>query len=74
MPGGFLNIKSGQVDLTFVSGATVRLTGPCSFGINSGRRGFLERGQLHCYVPPAARGFTIGTPGCAVVDLAPSSP
>ncbi len=69
LPGGFLRLESGEVDLEFFSGARVTLTGPCSFGINSVKRGFLERGELLAQVPRQARGFTVGAPGLAVVDL-----
>jgi hypothetical protein len=67
--GGFLRIVSGQVDLEFFSGATVTVTGPASFGINSAMRGFLEHGHIAVHCPDQAKGFTIGAPGVAIVDL-----
>lgn len=67
--GGFLHLRSGEVDIEFRSGATVTLTGPAEFGLNSTMRGFLRRGTLTAHVPAPAHGFTIGAPGLAVVDL-----
>ncbi len=69
LPGGFLRLASGEVDIEFFSGAQLTITGPASFGINAQMRGFLEHGKLSAYCPPQAKGFTIGAPGVAVVDL-----
>ncbi len=69
LPGGFLRLASGEVDLEFFSGAKVTITGPAVFGVNSAMRGFLERGRLSALCPPAAVGFTVGAPGMTVVDL-----
>lgn len=67
--GGFLHLKSGSVTIEFFSGARVFLTGPAEFGLNSENHGFLRSGKLLAYCPPSAHGFTVGAPGCAVVDL-----
>lgn len=69
LSGGFLKLTRGQVELTFDSGAQVTVTGPAEFGINSASRGFLRSGKLVAFVPKQARGFTVGAPGCAVIDL-----
>lgn len=69
IPAGFLRLASGRATLTFDSGAVVTLTGPCEFGLNSPMRGLLRRGRLAAYCPPSAHGFTVGGPGCAVIDL-----
>jgi hypothetical protein len=67
--GGFLRLASGQVDIEFFSGARVTVTGPASFGINSAMRGFLEHGHIAVFCPESAKGFTVGAPGVAIVDL-----
>lgn len=69
LPGGTLRLTSGSATVEFYSGARVTLTGPVEFGLNSRMRGELRRGRLVAYCPPSAHGFTIGAPGCAVVDL-----
>jgi hypothetical protein len=66
---GWLKLKSGSAQIEFTSGAQVTLTGPAEFGLNSPMRGLLRRGSLHCLVPRQAHGFTLGAPGCVVVDL-----
>ncbi len=67
--GSFVEIDSGVVEIEFFSGARVRIHGPAKFGLNSPMRGFLDHGRVLATVPRAARGFTIGAPGLAVVDL-----
>jgi hypothetical protein len=67
--GGFIRLLAGEVDIEFFSGAAVTITGPASFGINSAMRGFLEHGQIAVHCPEQAKGFTIGAPGVAIVDL-----
>lgn len=66
---GFIRLRSGSAQVEFYSGATVRLQGPCEFGLNSASRGFLRSGRLTAHVSPRAHGFTIAAPGIAVVDL-----
>jgi len=53
----------------FHSNAEVTLKAPAKFGLNDARRAFLHHGELTAFCPPEARGFTIGAPGCAVIDL-----
>lgn len=69
LPGGFIRLESGEVDIEFFSGAQVTVTGPASFGINSPMRGFLEHGHAAVYCPEQALGFTVGAPGMSIVDL-----
>lgn len=64
-----LTLKSGEVELHFTSGATLRADGPAELGLNSPMRGHLERGRIKVHVPPSAHGFTVSAPGVAVVDL-----
>ena len=67
--GSWVKLKSGKVTLKFVSGAIVRLDGPCEFQIETGMAGFLRKGALTADVPSSAIGFTVDTPGPTVVDL-----
>lgn len=69
LPPGWLKLKKGEAKVGFASGAQVTLQGPCEFGLNSAMRGFLREGTIVAHVPHAARGFTIGARGCAVIDL-----
>lgn len=69
IPAGWIAIESGSLELEFLSGAQITLQGPAVFALNSERHAYLRRGHLTAYVPPQARGFTVGAPGCAVVDL-----
>lgn len=66
---GVLKLRSGRVTVEFDSGAAVAVRGPAEFGINSADRAWLGRGRLGAVVPASAKGFTIGAPGLAVVDL-----
>lgn len=69
MAAGFVGLRSGSATVEFLSGARVTLSGPCEFGLNSARRGFLRRGRVRAYVPGPAHGFTVAAEGLAVVDL-----
>jgi lysophospholipase L1-like esterase len=69
LPGGFLRLRSGTAQVEFYSGAVIVIEGPCEFGLNGPKRGYLKRGKLVAHVPEAARGFTVAGPGVAIVDL-----
>ncbi len=69
LPGGFLRLEAGEVDIEFFSGARVTVKGPAEFGVNSHARGFLAHGEARVYCPPQASGFSIGAPGFTVIDL-----
>jgi len=66
---GFIHLERGRVSVLFNSGAEVTIEGPAKFGLNSPNRGILELGQITAYCPPLAKGFTVGAPGVAIVDL-----
>lgn len=66
---GWVSLRSGRATIVFQSGAEVTLSGPAEFAMNSEKRAFLRRGTLTAFVPPQARGFSVGAPGCAVIDL-----
>lgn len=66
---GWIHLAAGTVELTFRSGATVRLEGPALFAIDSPLRGFLSYGNVRVHAPESARDFAVGTASMEVVDL-----
>jgi len=66
---GIVDLKYGSLMFRFHSNAEVTLKAPAKFGLNDARRAFLHEGELAAFCPEEARGFTIGAPGCAVIDL-----
>ena len=65
---GDLRLELGSAELTFASGAVVRLDAPCAFNIHDRMGGDLRYGQLSANVPAEASGFTVTGPGFAVID------
>jgi len=66
---GWMQLDAGVIEITFRSGATVRVEGPALFGIDSPLRGFLEYGGIVVHAPDEARDFVVGTSAMEVVDL-----
>ncbi len=66
---GWINLDAGTIELTFISGATVRIDGPALFAIDSPLRGFLSYGKVRAHAPADARDFAVGTAAMEVVDL-----
>jgi len=66
---GVIDLKYGTLNISFDSKAEVTLKAPAKFYLNHPKRARLEHGELTAYCPPEAKGFTIGAPGCAVIDL-----
>jgi hypothetical protein len=66
---GWMQLDAGVIEITFRSGATVRVEGPALFGIDSPLRGFLEHGAITVHAPDEARDFVVGTSAMEVVDL-----
>ena len=66
--GQTLTLERGQIELTYLSGAKLLLTGPTEFLVQPAG-GKLRRGELVARVPEAGHGFTIETPHGKVVDL-----
>ena len=64
-----LRLATGQAEVTFDSGARLRLIAPVHFDVQSESNGFLHFGTLTADVPVRARGFTINTKDTQVVDL-----
>jgi hypothetical protein len=66
---GCVRIDSGQVAITFRTGAIVNLQGPAVFGVVSPMKGFLDYGGVEVYAPEEASDFVVSTPAMDVVDL-----
>ncbi len=66
---GVLKLNSGRVQLEFMSGAVVAVTGPAELRIESEKSATLLKGQVSAHVPPRARGFILNSPRTAIVDL-----
>ena len=66
---GWMQLEQGSIEIVFHSGATVDLTGPAVFGIDTSMRGFLDSGQASVHAPEEARDFVVGTASMEVVDL-----
>ena len=67
--GDLVDFLSGQVQLTFVDGATVTLDGPTRFACEAPNHGRLDIGQVLASVPKRAIGFMVDTQLARVVDL-----
>jgi hypothetical protein len=68
LTAGWLHLKSGAVQIEFSRGARVVLEGPAEFQLLTDNSAFLSSGKLRAQVPDPAHGFTVKTPGFAVVD------
>jgi hypothetical protein len=66
---GMLKLDRGYMQIEFISGAVVGLTGPAEFRIESSSAATIFSGQAAANVPERARGFVLNTPSAAVVDL-----
>jgi len=66
---GIVDLKYGSLMFRFHSNAEVTVKAPAKFGLNHPKRAFLHHGELSAFCPEEASGFTIGAPGCAVIDL-----
>ncbi len=66
--GQRLTLEQGRIELTYLSGAKLLLTGPSEFLVEA-TGGNLVRGELVARVPEAGHGFMIVTPHGKVIDL-----
>lgn len=66
---GVIELTAGEAAVTFDSGATVILTGPCRFELLTAAEGRLAFGHANTHVPKPAHGFAITTPAARCVDL-----
>ena len=67
-PGIFV-LKSGLVQLEFLSGANVIIEGPAELELKSTKLIVCHRGKLRVRVPQQAKGFSVDTPHYRAVDL-----
>ncbi|MEY4483472.1 MAG: hypothetical protein RL693_924, partial [Verrucomicrobiota bacterium] len=66
---GSLRFKSGKLTLAFLSGVSVHIEGPADVNLLGPDRMVCKQGNIRTLVSEGAEGFTIETPGAAVVDL-----
>lgn len=66
---GDLRFGSGKLTLAFLSGVSVHIEGPADISLLGPERIVCRRGNIRTLVNEGAEGFTIETPGGAVVDL-----
>ncbi|WP_395744923.1 LamG-like jellyroll fold domain-containing protein [Prosthecobacter sp.] len=66
---GNLRFDSGRLTLAFLSGVSVHIEGPADLTLQDSERITCRRGNVRTHVNKGAEGFTIETPGGAVVDL-----
>jgi len=66
---GWLKLKTGMVQVEFISGARVILEGPAELQLVSPMEAFCRAGKLTAEVPPPAHGFKVRSPGATVIDL-----
>jgi ferric-dicitrate binding protein FerR (iron transport regulator) len=61
-------LVEGIAQLKMASGAKLLVQGPCRFSLNGKNRIHLTSGAINASVPKKARGFTVDTQNCTVVD------
>lgn len=66
---GWLQLKSGAVQIEFYSGARVILEGPAALELISPTETRLRYGKLSARVPEPAHGFKVYTPDVTITDL-----
>ncbi|MCM8529520.1 MAG: FecR family protein, partial [Lentisphaeraceae bacterium] len=66
---GEIILESGELELSFDSGAQVLLQGETRFTVEGENRAFLKSGILSAYVPKEAKGFIVNTSKASIVDL-----
>lgn len=66
---GVMELASGLVQIDFFCGATMILEGPAKFEIKDANTGFVHNGKLRVFVPERAKGFTVVSKQCEVIDL-----
>lgn len=66
---GPLRFGAGQLTLAFTSGVSVHVEGPADILLAGPDRIVCHRGNIRAKIVEGAEGFTIETPGAAIVDL-----
>lgn len=69
LPEGTLGLAAGTAQITFPSGAVVGIHTGAEFEPLGPNRLFLRGGRVTPFVPPAAKGFTVISPGGEIVDF-----
>ncbi|MEM7698580.1 MAG: LamG-like jellyroll fold domain-containing protein [Verrucomicrobiota bacterium] len=64
-----LDLRAGEVDVRFFSGATMRVQGPALVTLRSAWDAECHEGKIRLSVPPAAQGFRVHGPDTKIVDL-----
>ena len=67
--GQRLEVQSGLLEITYLSGARLILEGPATFILAAENAGQLDVGKLVATVPEKATGFAVETPTVTVSDL-----
>jgi len=69
LPAGRLELKTGQMVLTFYKGASLSVVAPAKLELLDQRQVLCLSGKIRAHVPEVAKGFTVLTPDAKVVDL-----
>jgi hypothetical protein len=69
LTGQSLNLQAGSATFRLASGATISVSGPAQFQIDSPNSLILAAGLVSADVPQEAIGFAVDTPSARVVDL-----
>lgn len=69
---GWLKIDAGTLQIEFLSGARLLVTGPAALRLDGENAAFLESGTASAYVPEPAHGFLLESPKLLVKDLGTS--
>lgn len=69
IPSGSLHLVKGELGLRFASGAEATLRAPVKFEVVSGMEFRVDEGGAAVRAPDPVNGFTVRTPGGALVDL-----
>jgi hypothetical protein len=72
LPAGWVKLKTGTVQIEFLSGARLLVEGPAELRIDAEDAAFLQTGTASAFVPEPAHGFKLSGPGVDVVDLGTS--
>lgn len=67
--GQQLNLATGSIELTFDTGAQVRVFAPAKIEVSSPRSILCSRGRVTTLVGESGKGFTIDTPKARIIDL-----
>jgi hypothetical protein len=66
---GPLRFNKGHVTLAYISGVSVHIEGPADLVLVGPDRIICHQGNLRAKIVEGAEGFTIETPGAAIIDL-----